>query len=196
MTGAQAPVTVVSGVPRSGTSLMMAMLGAGGLELLCDGHRPPDADNPNGYFEYAPVRATRSDASWLALAVGKAVKVIHALVPDLPAAYRYRVIFMHRSVHEVVASQRAMLERSGGRGAAVGPEELERIFTAQIDQTLARLHARADMAVLEVSYNALLREPERHVDQVARFLGPDVSTGPMTAMVDPRLYRQRAASWR
>src|SRR5262245_41311102 len=109
----RAYVTVVSGLPRSGTSLMMQMLAAGGMAVLTDELRGPDPDNPRGYYEFEPVKRTRHDPSWLVGAPGKAVKLVHLLLYDLPAEYSYRVIFMKRRLSEVLASQRAMLDRQG-----------------------------------------------------------------------------------
>ena len=117
-------VTVVSGLPRSGTSLMMQMLAAGGVELLIDQIRRADADNPRGYFELEAVKRTRQDASWLDDAAGKAVKVIHLLLRDLPDDREYRVVMMSRDLDEVLASQQAMLARSGKKGANLPPERL------------------------------------------------------------------------
>ena len=192
MSSGQTPlVTVVSGVPRSGTSLMMAMLRAGGLDLLIDDQRPADVDNPNGYYEYGPVAATRSAASWLAHAPGKAVKVVHALLPDLPAQYRYRMIFMRRHVAEIVASQRAMLDRLGRPGAGVTPEQLGRVFQDQIDRTLAWSRAQPHVRLLEMDYNLLIRDPRAEAERLALFLGAGVNAEAMAAVVDPRLYRQR-----
>src|SRR5438046_6429896 len=106
-------ITVVSGLPRSGTSLMMQMLRAGGMPVRTDGFRKADEDNPRGYLEYEPVKRTREDSSWVSDAVGKAVKVVYLLLRDLPDGFDYRVILMRRSLREVLASQSAMLMRSG-----------------------------------------------------------------------------------
>src|SRR3569833_79554 len=110
-------ITVVSGLPRSGTSMMMQMLAAGGMPMLTDGVRGPDPDNPRGYFAFGPVKRTPQDARWLAGAPGKAVKVVHSLLPALPGGYEYRVLFMLRDMHEVLASQDTMLRRLGRCGA-------------------------------------------------------------------------------
>src|SRR5688572_8703668 len=116
-------ITVVSGLPRSGTSLMMQMLQAGGMPVLTDGERSADESNPRGYLELEAVKRTRSDAGWIAEAVGKAVKVIHLQLRDLPSSHQYRVIFMRRDLNEVVASQQSMLDRIGRKGAGLPPEK-------------------------------------------------------------------------
>ncbi len=109
-------IVIVSGLPRSGTSLMMQMLQAGGMPLLIDDHRPADADNPNGYWEYEPVKRLQQDNSWVHQAEGKAVKVVSALLQYLPPPYTYKIIFMQRPMPEVLASQAVMLERRGAQG--------------------------------------------------------------------------------
>lgn len=106
-------VTIASGLPRSGTSLVMQMLRAGGMTLLTDRVRPPDEDNPRGYYEFEPVKQTASDPAWLKAAQGKAVKMVFRLLVDLPPDYAYRVVLMTRKLEEVLASQRVMLARSG-----------------------------------------------------------------------------------
>src|SRR5512135_2888827 len=121
-------VTIVSGLPRSGTSLMMQMLQAGGLSLLTDQRRTADKHNPRGYFEYEAVKQTGADVSWLEKAGGRAVKVIHLLLRHLPADRQYRVIFMLRDLREVVASQRAMLKDSGRTGALIPDDKLAGVF--------------------------------------------------------------------
>src|SRR4051812_40403893 len=112
-------ITIVSGLPRSGTSLMMQMLGAGGMQLLTDGQRAPDEHNSRGYFEHEAVKHSRKDLSWLNQANGKAVKVVHLLLAPLPLDRSYRVIFMLRDLQEVITSQRVMLSKQGRVSAAL-----------------------------------------------------------------------------
>ena len=127
-------VTIVSGLPRSGTSLVMQMLAAGGMPVITDGERAADEHNPRGYFELEAVKHTRTDHSWLALASGKAVKVIHLLLPHLPLDREYRVIFMQRDLVEVIASQRAMLQQQGRPAANLPDSKLAELFGNQLSQ--------------------------------------------------------------
>lgn len=106
-------VVIVSGLPRSGTSMMMSMLKAGGMELLVDSQRKADDDNPKGYYELEKVKNLRHDNSWLNEASHKAVKVISILLYQLPEDIRYKIIFIKRNLDEVLASQQLMLERRG-----------------------------------------------------------------------------------
>src|SRR5262249_42395496 len=87
-------ITVVSGLPRSGTSMMMNILTAGGIQALTDGERLPDESNPRGYFELEKVKYLGRDRSFLSDAVGKVVKVVSPLLKHLSSEYHYRVIFM------------------------------------------------------------------------------------------------------
>ena len=184
-------IVVVSGLPRSGTSLMMQMLRAGGMELLTDDRRAADPDNPRGYCEFEPVKRLRDDASWLAQAEGKAVKIVSALVFDLPAGHRYKVILMTRDLAEILASQRDMLERRGA--ADTGPDDA--IMRSHLERHLAKvrrfLKGTEYIECLECSYNDLVREPRAVVGQVAAFLGNGVAEDGMLQAVDPSLHRHR-----
>ena len=185
-------VTVVSGAPRSGTSMMMRMLADGGIAPLTDGVRVPDRDNPHGYFEYEPVKKTKDDASWLAHAGGRAVKMVHVLLRDLPADRSYRVILMRRDLTEMVTSQRLMLERLGRDAGKMTDERKAEIFAAQLDETERWLRAHAAFSCLAMNYNELVANPPPHVERLAEFLGGGLEQGAMCAAVDPSLWRNRA----
>ncbi|MBN2446852.1 MAG: sulfotransferase domain-containing protein [Phycisphaerae bacterium] len=191
MAGQRDFVTIVSGLPRSGTSMMMKMLDAGGIPALTDNLRRADEDNPKGYYEFEPVKQTKKDASWLEQAPGKVVKMVHLLLMDLPEGYQYRVIFMRRRLEEVIASQDVMLERKGKGGAGLSPERMIEIFQKQIDQVDAWVRARSHFGIIHVNYNDMLGNPRPLVTQVNEFLGGDLNTDEMFKVVDPSLYRQR-----
>src|SRR5262245_15575927 len=108
-----AEIIVVSGLPRSGTSLMMQMLDNGGIEVVTDNVRAADTDNPRGYYELEKVKRVKQDASWLPQARGKAFKMVSQLLYDLPASERYLVVFMERDFDEMLLSQEKMLQRLG-----------------------------------------------------------------------------------
>ncbi len=171
------------------------MLRAGGLPLLTDGVRAADEDNPEGYFEYEAVKRTCQDAGWLASAGGRAVKMVHLLLLDLPGGYRYRVILMRRAIEEVLASQQAMLARSGRVGAGLPAERLAAAYTQQIEVVLQALHTRAGFQVLEVQHRKCLEAPERAAGAVNDLLGGGFDTAGMAAAVRPGLHRQRRAVW-
>ena len=184
-------VTVVSGLPRSGTSLMMQMLAAGGLPLLVDGQRPPDADNPRGYFEYAPVKRSAQDVGWWPDAVGRAVKVVHGLLRYLPEAGEARIVLLERDLGEVLRSQRRMLERTGVAVEADDDATLERVFEAQLDEARAWTAARPRTALLRVAHASLIRSPRDVAPRIQAFLGGGLDAEAMIACVDPGLYRCR-----
>jgi hypothetical protein len=185
-------VTIVSGLPRSGTSLMMQMLEAGGMPLLTDGVRRPDESNVRGYYEYEPVKRTHMDAAWVADAVGRAVKVIHLLLPHLPDACAYRVVFMKRDLDEVVRSQAVMLERAEKRGARLSDDQLRAIYASQYEKTDAWLRDRPNISAHTVSYNDLIATPEPVIEALVAFLGGGLDAAAMRAAIDPDLYRRRA----
>jgi len=184
-------ITIVSGVPRSGTSMMMRVLEAGGLPPLTDHARAADSDNPNGYYELEAVKRTRSDASWLERAPGHAVKMVHLLLNDLPLDRLYRVIMLRRNIAEVVASQQAMLARRGEAAGPIAPRRLGEIMEAQRRDVLAYLRSKPCFEVFEADYNALLAEPKMNVDALAEFLGLGLDRKAMTGVIDPAMRRQR-----
>ena len=184
-------ITIVSGLPRSGTSAMMQMLQAGGMPILTDSHRPPDEDNPRGYFELEPVKRTKQDPSWVRDATGKAVKVIHLLLPHLPPSYEYRVIVMRREMGEILSSQRRMLDRHGRRGADLTNEHLARVYADQLETVVTWMKSRPNFVMLEMNYAQLVSDPEKHASIANAFLGGHLAELPMIAAVDRTLYRNR-----
>jgi hypothetical protein len=184
-------ITIVSGLPRSGTSLMMQMLHAGGLPVLTDGLRTADENNQRGYFEYEPVKRLRSDRSWLPQARGQAVKIIHLLLRDLllDGSLHYRIVFMQRPMTEVLASQRAMLEREGKTAADAAV--LAKAFEGQLTQINAWLAAQPLISVLPVSFHQVVQQPQTVAQALTDFLGLELNTPAMLQAVDPQLHRQR-----
>ncbi len=183
--------TVVSGLPRSGTSMVMQMLAAGGMEALTDGARAADADNPRGYFEFELVKALPTDHRWLDAARGKAVKVIHHLLPRLPDDRPYRVLFLDRDLDEVLMSQAKMLARSGKPGAALPAERLKAVF----QQDLARIHtllaSKPNFQVLRMRHAELISSPLEQARAINAFLGGTLDEGLMAAVVDRSLHRNK-----
>ncbi len=185
-------IVVVSGLPRSGTSMMMKMLAAGGMDVVTDNVRQADIDNPEGYWEYEPVKKIGEDASWLPATRGRAFKMVSMLLLRLPRDYRYRVLFMERDLREVVASQRKMLERQG-REPAAPDERMAEMFANHLDQIGRWLAGQDNMTRLGVPFAGVLADPEGWAAKVAAFLGRDLDTRAMAGVVDPSLYRNRAS---
>ena len=191
---AHSGITIVSGLPRSGTSVMMQMIAAGGLEPLIDGVRAPDPDNPRGYYEFERVKQIKSDKAWLHEAKGRVVKMVHLLLLDLPTldGVNYSIVFMRRDLDEVLASQAAMLKRLGRPTAPLPPAQLKSIYLKQIEQVHAHIASRSDMRMIEVQYRDVVREPEKLAAVLDAFLGGSMNTPAMAAAVDPTLYRNKA----
>jgi hypothetical protein len=184
-------IVVVSGLPRSGTSMMMSMLEAGGLPLLIDGVRTADGDNPKGYFEFERVKRLREgDVAWLSEAQGKAVKIISYLLLHLPENYRYRVIFMQRDLDEVLASQRKMLVNRGEDPDKLEEDQLKEIMEKHLEQVDTWCAEQPHLDRLEVPYREVIQKAGRFIDSIRDFLGVDLDPVKMASVVDPGLYRQ------
>ncbi|HVP13199.1 MAG TPA: sulfotransferase domain-containing protein [Phycisphaerae bacterium] len=186
-------ITIVSGLPRSGTSMLMSMLEAGGISLLVDGVRTADEDNPKGYFEFERVKKTKQDKGWLDDAKGKAVKMISQLLYDLPPDYRYKIVFVRRNIDEVLASQKQMLIRRGTyKEDDVADEKMRTMLLAHVDQVLKWIGKQKSIECLCVDYNRMLQGgAQEQIGQINAFLGGDLNTAAMSAVVDKTLYRQR-----
>jgi Sulfotransferase domain len=183
-------IIIVSGLPRSGTSLMMQMLDNGGVAVVTDNLRTADTDNPRGYYEFERVKKVKQDTSWLPETRGKAVKMVSQLLYDLPPGESYRIIFMERDLDETLASQEKMLTRLGR--SAAPRDQMKRSFTVHLARLHEWLRGQTNLNVLCVSYNDLMERPQVQAQRVSAFLGgkPDVEA--MAKTVDPSLYRNRA----
>jgi hypothetical protein len=182
-------ITIVSGLPRSGTSLMMQMLAAGGMEIVTDEIREADVDNPRGYFEFETVKKIESDASWLPATRGKCFKMVSQLLYHLPSSETYRVLFMRRNMEEILDSQEKMLVR---RKVEPAPrEQIRESYALHLDQLFQWLGLQTNFSVLEVHYNDVLRRPEQTVSTVHSFLKNRPRRAPMLGVIDPALYRNR-----
>lgn len=184
-------VTVVSGLPRSGTSMMMKMLEAGGLSPVTDNIRTADEDNPKGYYELEKVKEMKSNAEWLSEAHGKVIKVISALLQDLPGDHRYRVVFMRREMAEILASQRQMLIRRGQEPNKVPDEKMAAMFEKHLVKIGEWIEAQPNIDVLYIKYNDILAEPGASVATLNAFFDGALEADAMQAVVDKQLYRQR-----
>jgi len=185
-------VTLVSGLPRSGTSMMMRMLAAGGMPVATDNIRRANEDNPRGYYELEKIKQLEKDNTWLADEKGKVIKAISALLPQLPDNIFYYVIFMRRNMGEILASQRKMLERRGTVAESDVPDEIMAAkYEAYLDATDRWLERQAHFHVTYVHYNKILRNPLERAREVCAFLNNGLDPEKMARVVDPDLYRQR-----
>jgi hypothetical protein len=186
------PILVVSGLPRSGTSMMMKLLEAGGIPPLTDEIRVADVDNPEGYYEFERVKQLdKGDTGWLPLAEGKAVKIISALLPYLPKDRAYRIIFVRREVSEILASQRKMLVHRGEDPDSMDEAELTAVFDKHLRQLDAWMARQPNMTVMSIRYNDILADPASAVAQINAFAGGGLDVAAMNRVVDPAIYRNR-----
>jgi Sulfotransferase domain len=185
-------VTIVSGLPRSGTSMMMQMLDAGGIPILKDDVRQADDDNPKGYYEFERVKKIADDKAWLEEARGRAVKMVSALLPQLPNNYHYKLIFMRRRMEEILASQKVMLDRRE-QPAQVGDEKMALFFQNHLMQIEKWVSEQPNIDVLHVDYNEMMADPAEPVERINRFLGGGLDIERMRGVVDRTLYRERRA---
>jgi hypothetical protein len=188
------PVVVVSGLPRSGTSMAMKMLDAGGLPLVTDREREADIDNPKGYFEDERVKdlAAAEDTSWVVEARGKGIKVVSSLLQHLPRDLNYRLLFMRRNLHEVIASQNKMLARRG-ETSDTDDERMIELYESHLRRVSALLRHGPHFQWIDLHYTAVLERPRDEAERIRRFLGGDLDLDRMAAAVDESLYRNRAA---
>lgn len=184
-------ITVVSGLPRSGTSMMMQMLEVGGLPTVTDSIRRADDDNPGGYYEFEAVKQLKTDTSWLVNAYNKAVKVIYLLLYNLPPDYNYKVIFMRRTIEEVIASQKVMLQRLYKKGGSLNDQELANAFRNDIEKLHIWIKKQDNFTLLYVNYDDVLYDSEKTIKEINHFLGYGLDTDAMVRVIDRSLHRQR-----
>jgi hypothetical protein len=187
------PVIVVSGLPRSGTSMAMKMLDAAGIPTVSDGIRTADEDNPKGYFEDERVKdlAQMKDKSWLKNARGRSIKIIASLLPHLPQENNYKVILMNRNIEEVLASQAKMLERRG-ESSDTDDTRMRELYKEHMDKVHFVLKYRPSFEMIEVHYKDVLDDPQSQAARIRDFLGKPLDVRKMAGVVDESLYRNRA----
>ncbi|MFH1561543.1 MAG: sulfotransferase domain-containing protein [Patescibacteria group bacterium] len=175
-------IIIVSGLPRSGTSMMMQMLQAGGIKILTDQKRKPDINNPKGYLEFEKTKDLQNDFSWMDLAEGKAVKIVSPLLASLPARDDYKIIFMERDLNEIIASQKKMAPTKEN------DQQLLVAFEKHLKEIKDYLKNKR---VLFVDHRQVIKNPKRIAEKVSDFLATELNLNAMAKVVDPKLYRQR-----
>ena len=190
------PIIIVSGLPRSGTSMLMRMLEAGGLSIMTDELREADVDNPKGYFEYERVKdlEKETDKSYLRQGRGKVLKVISFLIKELPDNNDYRVIFMRRDLTEVLASQNKMIDRLGTEDTTAEDEAMKEAYRNDIVRTRLMCKKRANFELIEIHYRATVEDPVGTARKLNEFLEGRLDETAMLDAVDASLYRNRAES--
>ena len=185
-------ITIVSGLPRSGTSMMMRMLEAGGMDVAVDNIREADEDNPKGYYELEKVKDIKNDYSWLDNVQGKVVKMVSMLLYELPSTRDYNIIFMQRDIGEILASQRTMLQRKGNR-SDINDEEMGKLFNRHLEEIENWLAGQKNMRVFYINYKNVIEDPRKIAQVISHFLNKALNIEKMVETVDGSLYRQRSA---
>lgn len=185
-------ITIVSGLPRSGTSMMMRMLEAGGMDVAVDNIRKADEDNPKGYYELEKVKEIKNDYSWLDNVQGKVVKMVSMLLYELPSNRNYNIIFMKRGIDEILASQRIMLQRKGNR-SYINDEEMGKLFNSHLEEIENWLVGRKNIRILYINYNDVIEDPRKISQVIGHFLNKTLNIEKTVETVDGSLYRQKSA---
>ena len=187
-------VTVVSGLPRSGTSMMMRMLETGGMSVVTDHIRVPDESNPKGYYEFERVKQLQDgNTRWIAEGKGKVVKIISALLEYLPPEHQYRIVFMQRNMPEILASQREMLLRRGEPTDRISDRHLTGFYQDHLAHIADWLSEQGNMKAIYLHYNQIMENPREPIAQLCQFLQPlPLNPNKMLSVVESSLYRQRA----
>jgi hypothetical protein len=186
------PIVIVSGLPRSGTSMMMKMLDAAGIPIMTDAVRTADVDNPKGYFEFERVKDLEKDPdrSWVREARGKALKVISWLLKDLPDDNAYRIVFMRRDIDEVLASQNKMLEHRG-EDDTTDDAIMAEAYRNHLASVRIMARKKPNWSIVEIRYDEAIRDPASVAQRVNEFLGGRFDVKRMVEAVDEKLYRNR-----
>ncbi|KAA3617743.1 MAG: sulfotransferase family protein [Calditrichaeota bacterium] len=184
-------ITIVSGLPRSGTSMMMKVLQKGGMTLVYDDLRVADNDNPNGYFEYAKVKNLKEDNSWLFDAQGQAIKILFNFLYFLPQKYKFKIIFMQRNMQEILASQNKMLLRSG-KSIGQDNRQFEILFNSEIIKCKDWLKNQKNIDTINVSYNQIMETPFPICQSINNFLEKSLNLDGMVNAIDKSLYRNKS----
>jgi len=187
-------IILVSGLPRSGTSMMMQMLEAGGIELVVDDVRKADEDNLKGYYELEKIKALETDSAWLESAYGKAVKIISFWLYHLPRENTYKIIFMKREMAEILASQQTMLKRRGQPTDRTSDHVMAEKFNIHLKKLSNWLDRQNNMQSIDIFYNKIILNPAEQSQKINRFLGNRLDVDKMAGVVDSSFYRQRKPS--
>jgi len=184
-------ITIVSGLPRSGTSMMMQILESGGMKIVTDNIREADEDNPHGYYEYEKVKEIKKNIGWLNDTRGKAFKMVSQLLYDLPSDRNYKVIFMKRKMNEILASQSKMLERMGNNKDGTSDTKMAEFFNKHLSKIIDWIEGKEYIDVLYIDYSNLLTNPDEHIKTLNRFLDYKLNEEKAVKVIDKSLYRNR-----
>ena len=187
-------ITIVSGLPRSGTSMMMQILKNGGISLLVDDIRQADSNNKKGYFEYEKVKSIKRDKTWFKEAEDKAIKIVSIHLTELPDEFNYKIIFMERDMHEIISSQNKMIKNLGNTAATFqnNSKILSQIFTKQIENIKSSISSKNNIEIIYINYNETIKSPENNCIKIKNFLNDEnIDLSKMIDSIDNNLYREK-----
>ena len=179
-------IYIVTGLPRSGTSLMMQMLAAGGLPVLTDSKRPANISNSKGYWEWEAVKKLETNPYVLSDAQGMAVKIISPLLAYLPETYTYKIIFMRRKTEHIIRSQNRMLQKEGKPLSSLSDERLVQLFNHQVMTSKQELQKK-EIPFYEVWYEHIVQNPKPVIKGIAAFLEQPLDLSAMLKSIDVSL---------
>ncbi len=182
-------INIVSGLPRSGTSMMMQMLKAGGMQIIHDNIRKPDIDNPGGYYEYEKVKTLKRNSSWLEETCGKVFKMVSMLLFNLPDDKKYRIVFMKRNMEEILDSQRKMLNRLGRKSANIEIDKMGTLYEVHLKKVDNWVKTKDHISILYINYNDIVVNPDWQLDILNKFMDNSLDTEKMLRVIDRSLYR-------
>ena len=181
-------ITVVSGLPRSGTSMMMQILHAGGLEPVTDNVRLADASNSKGYYEHEAVKAlSKGNYECLRNAQGRAIKIISSLLKHLPCDHHYKVIFMQRDIDDVIESQDRMLLSLNKPLNSQDNKKIKKLYAQHLNNITSWLSQQDNIDVLYVNYTEVLNKPVNHIDLITEFTHIKADSKPMIDCIDKHM---------
>jgi len=184
-------IIVVTGLPRSGTSLMMQILQSMGIKLFIDKHRAPDQSNPKGYFEHELVKTIERNNFWIKDAKGKAIKIVSPLLMYLPVNINYKIIFMNRLLDEIIQSQERMLSERGKENNTINSEVLKQIFIKDLNLSRKWIAKQSQSKYLEISHSKLLENPKPELEKIKTFLDIPIDLRSTIKVIDKKLYQAK-----
>ncbi len=187
---------IVTGLPRSGTSLLMQMLGAGGISLLYDSERLPDEFNPYGYYEHQIIHnlAKTSDISCLQQYKGYAVKIISPILVKLTITFPARIIYIKRDLQEVIVSQQKMSYKNkllNISSLSLDQKKLLNIFEKHTQQMMSFILHNPNLKLLEVNFSEVFSHSENIINSIDKFLDGNLERTGMKSVIKPELYRNK-----
>lgn len=188
-------IIIVSGLPRSGTSMMMQLLEAGGMQIFTDNLRAADDNNKKGYYEHEAVKIIHKDISWMKNAVGKTIKIVSHLLPNLPLRYKYKIIYMERDLNEVITSQNKMLQNLGKLPQNATHFNIETSFKQNDEKIKNWMSEKRNIDVIFMDYNKIVENAEEYIGRLNNFFSGKLNTQNMMNVIDKNLYRSKNESF-